>query len=274
MMHKERAFTLIELLVVIAIIALLMSILMPSLSLARKQARSAGCKMNLHNWGLIWSMYCDQNDGKFPVATSLGWKRGTWIVALRNGWDTKSDILRCPSALKRRPDGQDYGGSQYSYIQGDGDSVNTRDPRERKEICSYGANNWLYDFGSGVTAIQGRPTEWNWRTKNTRQAYRVPVFADAMWRGGGPYTHGSGGDPPEFESQWSGYAAEMKHFCIDRHNGFVNHLFMDWSSRAVGVKELWTIKWHKTFDTAGPWTQAGGVNPSDWPQWMHRFTDH
>jgi len=273
-MQKERAFTLIELLVVIAIIALLMSILMPSLSLARKQARSAGCKMNLHNWGLIWSMYCDQNDGRFPVPTDLGWKRGTWIVALRNEWDTKSNILRCPSALKRRPDGNAWGGSQYSYIQGTGDSVSTRDPRERQEICSYGANNWLYDFKPGVTAIQGRPTEWNWRTKSTRQAYQVPVFSDAMWRGGGPYTHGAGGDPPDFDSQWSGYAAEMKHFCIDRHNGFVNVLFMDWSSRAVGVKELWTIKWHKTFDTAGPWTVAGGVNPSDWPQWMRRFTDH
>jgi len=273
-MNRARAFTLIELLVVIAIIALLMSILMPSLNLARKQARSAGCKMNLHNWGLIWNMYCDDNDGRFPVPTNLGWKRGTWVIALRNGWDTKSDILRCPSALKRRPDGAEWGGSQWSYIQGTGDSGNSLDPTERSEVCSYGANNWLYDFPAGTTEIQSRPTEWNWRTKNIKQGYLVPVFADTMWRGGGPYEYGTRGDPPQTDSQWLGYDREMMHFCIDRHNGFVNYLFMDWSARTVGVKELWRLKWHKTFDTEGPWTMAGGVNPTDWPQWMRRFKDY
>ncbi len=35
---------------------------------------------------------------------------------------------------------------------------------------------------------------------------------------------------------------------------------MDWSVRKVGLKELYTLKWHKSFNTRGPWTQAGGVN--------------
>ena len=275
--RRRRGFTLIELLVVIAIIALLMSILMPSLNLAKKQARSAGCKMNLHHWALIWDMYCDDNNGYFPEPTNLGWKRGTWIIALRDGWDTNSDILRCPSATKRRPGQQgdylDYGGSQYAYIQGAGDTVGTRDPQERNEECSYGASCWLYNYGN-ETAIQQRPTAWNWRTKNTPRAYEVPVFADTMWRGGGPYANGAKGDPPRTDSQWLGYDREMMHFCINRHNGFVNHLFLDWSARTVGVKELWKLKWHKQFDTNGPWTQSGGVTPTDWPQWMSRFKDY
>ena len=59
-MDKRRGFTLIELLVVIAIIALLMGILMPALARVKKQAKSAACKMNLHQWAYIWSMYCSR----------------------------------------------------------------------------------------------------------------------------------------------------------------------------------------------------------------------
>ena len=67
------------------------------------------------------------------------------------------------------------------------------------------------------------------------------------------------------------YGAEC---CIDRHNGHVNGLFVDTSIRSVGLKELWTLKWSKQFNTAGPWTQAGGAQPEDWPKWMRGFKDY
>jgi prepilin-type processing-associated H-X9-DG protein len=63
-------------------------------------------------------------------------------------------------------------------------------------------------------------------------------------------------------------------FCINRHEGHVNALFFDWSVRKVGLKELWTLKWHRQFNTAGPWTKAGGVQPEDWPEWMRGFKDY
>ena len=66
----------------------------------------------------------------------------------------------------------------------------------------------------------------------------------------------------------------MYHVCINRHDGYVNYLFMDWSVRRVGLKELWKLKWHRKFNTDGAWTLAGGCDPTNWPDWMRRFTDY
>lgn len=57
------AFTLIELLVVVAIIALLISILLPSLNQARRQARTIVCLNNLRTQGQACHFYADDNKG-------------------------------------------------------------------------------------------------------------------------------------------------------------------------------------------------------------------
>jgi prepilin-type processing-associated H-X9-DG protein len=66
----------------------------------------------------------------------------------------------------------------------------------------------------------------------------------------------------------------MGYFCQNRHDGYVNSLFLDWSVRKIGLKQLWTLKWHRDFDTCGQWTTAGGVQPEDWPKWMRGFRDY
>jgi prepilin-type processing-associated H-X9-DG protein len=63
-------------------------------------------------------------------------------------------------------------------------------------------------------------------------------------------------------------------FCINRHGQYVNGLFLDWSVRRIGLKELWTLKWNMQFDTANAWTKAGGAQPEDWPAWMRGFEDY
>jgi len=66
-MRKSRAFTLVELLVVIGIIALLISILLPALSRARKSANTTKCLSNLRQVGTAFQLYATEFKGTIPV---------------------------------------------------------------------------------------------------------------------------------------------------------------------------------------------------------------
>jgi len=81
--RRRPGFTLIELLVVISIIALLLAILLPSLTKAKQLAVRGQCASNLHHLYLVYSMYANENDSWLPY----NWRNDTnadmiWLTAM------------------------------------------------------------------------------------------------------------------------------------------------------------------------------------------------
>lgn len=143
-------------------------------------------------------------------------------------------------------------------------------PEDPELYSSYGVNYWICDNRCPCS------TCWHqncWKTIFVKNAGNIPVFLDSLLPASLPDSQDG---PPPYEDAHAGLSGKcwMSHFCIDRHEGYVNGIFMDWSVRKIGLKELWTLKWHRDFNTAGLWTTAGGVKPQDWPKWMIRFRDY
>ena len=70
-MRRRKAFTLVELLVVIGIIALLISILLPTLSRARESAKKTACLSNARELGNSFRLYAAQYKDVMPIGCRL-----------------------------------------------------------------------------------------------------------------------------------------------------------------------------------------------------------
>ena len=123
-----QGFTLIELLVVVAIIALLVSILVPSLQDARELARRSVCGSNLHQLSIGLHLYANDNDNKYMPQTFL-WNGGAlqhmrhWAVEQLKQYIPQlyETGLFCPNliSISQADYLQPYTGSSYSDIDGD-----------------------------------------------------------------------------------------------------------------------------------------------------------
>ena len=261
-LSNGAGFTLIELLVVIAVIALLLAILLPALQRVRRKAKAIACHANLRQWGLCFNMYTDDNNMRF--FDSISGKIG-WYLYLRNYTGDSNDLLLCPMAEKY-VDNPKWNGFKFSSWRiPTGIAIGSWEPNPtRFYYGSYGINVRILD----LTDLEGLDRYWG--GCYIKGANKIPVCLDCCW------THIPVEDydaPPEYDDVHTSDSG-MSFFCVNRHDGGINSLFMDWSVRKVGLKELWTLNWHRKFNTAGTWTRAGGALPEDWPQWMRKFKDY
>jgi prepilin-type N-terminal cleavage/methylation domain-containing protein/prepilin-type processing-associated H-X9-DG protein len=272
---RLRAFTLIELLVVISILALLLAILLPTLQQVRQRAKAAGCQAKLRQWGIVFCMYMNEHneifadrEGKYPE----------WWRCARPYYGNVDGLLLCPRATRYEFNKNDpqweasaaFGwgvGSKFTpwKVTSNLGSAASQMPF----YGSYGVNMAMFDTYSAY------PTSLRMLPRPARSA--MPFLLDCI---GALYWVGPTSAPPPACDGDVAPGADfrsdpcMKWFCINRHDGATNCLFLDWSVRRVGLKELWTLKWHGGWNTCGPWTKAGGVQPEDWPPWMRRFKDY
>ena len=277
-------FTLIELLVVISIIALLMSIMMPALGKAKKVAQAAVCMSNLHQWGLAFKQYFQDNDGRANMG--LGWVLPLVPYFLNIEEDelvpgrVYSGLLICPSAKKTQlpiVQGVDQKGKKfYAWLEwpGEGDD-------ESGDVGfkgSYGVNQYVVtDLDDRNDDEGGRTWDEIWHTANVREAAYVPLLLDSARGGQTPLPQD---DPPAFDGEIyfsePSDIHEVKGFCQNRHNERVNCVFLDFSVRPVGLKELWELRWHRNWirDRASTPRPDFCTITSDYNGWMCHMKDY
>ena len=249
--RNREGFTLIELLVVIAVIAMLLSIVMPAFRRARQIAREAVCMSNLRQWGLVFGMYTQDNDNRFHG----GFEGGTsYAVMFERNWVGRTrpyyqdpQIRSCPSTSEPRRDNSgalvnDVPNAEWGYY----DTSSTTDQEEFLS-GSYGINWWVNDPEQTTGYLYDvYPVEDFWRRMDTSGGSQVPLLGDSLFFLARPRDIDL---PPEQDGMWRWASNGMYRMCTDRHRGQVNHLFMDFSVRGVGLKGLWALKWNKGFNT-------------------------
>ena len=273
MRRYHKAFTLIELLVVIAIIALLLSILLPGLKMAKKQAQTIVCRSNLSQWGKIFALYANENEDKLPqsiLGGNLNAQEAYWIIATLPYYEAKG-IRLCPASRVEGPfENRKHGGQYLSW--GPFDPANTNDWWGDFDAGGYGINEWCANPPPGVSTFWGLDSDQAWRSTTDKGVSRVPLFMDCMYVSGAPRDTDTPitFDPAgmRWEDTW-GFdwnSRAMNLFSMDRHRGTINGVFLDLSANKVGMKELWRLKWHKDYNPRLP---QGG-----WPAWMQKYKDY
>jgi prepilin-type processing-associated H-X9-DG protein/prepilin-type N-terminal cleavage/methylation domain-containing protein len=287
------AFTLVELMVVIAILVALVSILVPVVARARKQANNLKCLANLRGLGQAYTSYINANKHPpawiDPTADPLNPWACTWIANFQS-YCAPATFL-CPDAnSNQNSNPSDFGTAATAY------GISTTP----YSFGSYGLNGFLY-WTNDPTQITNSPTSRG-GVKNPFPSDTTPQqiqkrldqywFNDPLTADGGtvptsvlnppspppnpltpiPTTFGGAGSIPVFAdaNQYAAWPQEtdatpkkgsyvmsagdqsattsaLGRFCLARHAGGVNIIFLDGHADTIQGWRLWQLRWNKSF---------------------------
>jgi prepilin-type N-terminal cleavage/methylation domain-containing protein/prepilin-type processing-associated H-X9-DG protein len=228
--YKRAAFTLVELLVVIGIIAVLISILLPTLAKARQAANRAACLSNLRQIGQMFNIYAAENKLQIPLGCSSDSYQGSYNIAQgappNTRWPTWGPLYKARLAKEPR----------YLYC-----------PSETRSYHLYEGDDNRWKPEDPTTNLNGI----------LRAGYLLRPFDAAylpvLWRSGAPFTPVDNKNyPAATPFVWSPYPriSKMKRVALaadifstpirfnQRHNTGMNVLYSDGSGNWVERKAL------------------------------------
>ena len=149
---RQTAFTLVELLVVIGIIAVLIGILLPTMSRARESANKTKCLANLRTLGQAMTMYANYSKGWLPnmnPASTVNDPAATTevLVALNRDHIRAAATFHCPSDRDSAPE-----------------RIETADydvPNSARTSYDFYSVWWLPEFGPKITKVKDAPIAWD-----------------------------------------------------------------------------------------------------------------
>jgi len=220
--RRARGFTLIELLVVIAVIAILLSILLPSLTEVRRVARQVQCQSNQRQIALMMNVYADENDGAIVGSPSSSGadveEQGIFNGVAIQRWDWIGPIAETmglvgPGSVEGPYDGpaDDVRGHRWAWyrsleqFQDPANDVTAQpwDGSARPEIGTFRTSRMNpYNMTTQLTWAWTRPDEFNF--SQVRFPYR-PRFSELGMQPGQKVAIFDGhrfaepGIPPDFD---------------------------------------------------------------------------
>jgi hypothetical protein len=191
---------------------------------------------------------------------------------LRPYYDNIDKIRCCPVATKPERNLDQTPGPGWDWGPETAWGIDSGNFFNRGDYGSYGINGWILNAFESTTDLYDTDPGLYWRKITVKGASEVPMMTDAKWIDMWPLENDAPPNTPD--EHWNFYPGHFSRTCVDRHNEAQNFIFVDLSIERVGIKGLWTLKWHQDYNIAGPWTQLGGVNPASWPEWMRGFSDY